>query len=153
MKRHNSLFNVIYFCDWIAIIMDTNYNVLPCMSFSSRTFDKLWHWDVAEVVSPIEDLKKDEYTKQIYKINPLFFFSPSISTVTAVHCVTLCLTLSGEDRYRILTNCTSMTLLWRTCMFCFKALSKARTWGKYQRPSRVLTPKRTELTLFTSQQP
>lgn len=30
------------------------------MSFSSRVFDKLWHWDVAEVVSPIEDLKTED---------------------------------------------------------------------------------------------
>lgn len=53
---------------YIFLLLESSYhghkklisNVLPCMSFSSRVFDKLWHWDVAEVVSPIEDLKTED---------------------------------------------------------------------------------------------
>lgn len=59
------------------------------MGFSSRAFDKLWLWDVAEVVSPKEDLKTD--AKQIHKINTLFFL-PSIST-SSVPCDALSDTL------------------------------------------------------------
>lgn len=70
------------------------------MSFSSRAFDKLWHWDVAEVVSPIEDLKKEDVKtmnmqNKYIKSTHFFCLTPSISNSSA-----LCDALSDTLRWR-----------------------------------------------------
>lgn len=71
------------------------------MSFSSRAFDKLWHWDVAEVVSPIEDLKTDVKTMNMQNkyIKPTHFFL-LVSFDIYCNSSALCDALSDTLRWR-----------------------------------------------------
>lgn len=65
------------------------------MSFSSRAFDKLWHWDVA---SPIEDLKTDVKMMNMQNkyIKSTHFFCLDIYCNSSA----LCDTLSDTLRWR-----------------------------------------------------